>query len=171
VYEACKTDQLRLCPSFRDPWTENQLFSASCFRQNLNALTPQCKIYYEKYMLNRHFVFGIFISGSIIVMAAGMLTLLTVCCCVACCVRVCMKRRCQAKCGWRKTAQQIHQQDSTELATCKSINYDQLQQEEEAMPQPQFVFAPGQFPPPPQVFSPYPQYIPVYVAQTEEQQQ
>jgi hypothetical protein len=175
LYEACKIDQLRVCPGFRDPWTESQLFSASCFRNNIKSLTPQCKTFYDKYVLNRHFVLGIFVSSSILVLASGVLSVLTVCCCVACCARAILRRRCQQKCRWRRMAaqQKLAKQDKTELepVLVQSINYDPLSQEEAALPLPQFVFAPGQFPQNPQIFTPYPtQYIPVYVAEEQQPQ-
>jgi len=178
LYEACKADQLRACPALRDPWTEADLFEAACFKVEIHSITPQCKVFYEKFLLARHYILGIFVSGSLMLLASGILSVLTLCCCFACCVRLCVmrKRQCRTRCLMKmQTAA-----DSVELTpTNKSVNYDALKQEEEAqqLPQPQFVFPTDQQPI--QVFTPYtgpyPEFIPpgatVYVAAPAESQQ
>jgi len=164
LYEACKVDQLRVCPALADPWTEKDLFESACFTNNLNSISTACKTLFEKFNLNRHVLLGIILSEGVLVVGAGWLSLFALCCCVACCVRICRKRRqCRARCN---------KQEDTELEQTKSVNYEHLQQEEAALPQTQFVFPSQQYPPQ-AAFSPYPAYPaypqPVFTAPTEQQ--
>jgi len=143
LYESCHADRSRFCPEIADPFTESNLFEAKCFRDNLKNISPACKQVYEKFVLNRHFLVGVFISGSMMVMASGLLSLLALCCCVGCCVRLCMKRR-------SNRFQQIKAvSPDTELGAVKSINDDASE-----LSQTQFVFPDNQQPPA-AAFSPY----------------
>jgi len=149
-YEACNADRNRFCPEIRDPFTEPALFETKCFQNNIKSLSPACKTFYEKFVINKHFVVGMVISASMIMMASGVLALLATCCCVACCVRLCVKRR-----NNRKTlALSIKATEDTELGAVpvKSVNVDENDQGE--LSQTQFVFPNQQFPAH-AAFSPY----------------
>jgi len=173
VYMACKTDQVRFCPEMSDPWHENELFEASCFRTNVKSVSQSCKTMYEKWVMNRHFLLGIVVSGSVMVLAAVALSVLTVCCCVALCVRACFKRRCNSgrRCSWNKAKTTVG--DEVELAPtgAKSINYDPLAQEEQgvpvAFPQTQFYYPAQQMDP----YTAHPMYMqPVFTVGPTQQQ-
>jgi len=146
VYEACQADRSRFCPDVKDPFTESHLFEAKCFQKNINSVSPACKTAYEKYVLSKHFLVGMVISGSMIIMASGLLTLLVTCCCVACCVRMCVKRR-----NRYRQLQSLKTVEDTELGAVpvKSINNN-----DQELSQTQFVFPNQQFPPQ-AAFSPY----------------
>ena len=123
----------------------NFRFEAPCFQHNLNNISPSCKTFYEKWILSRHFLIGVFISGSMMVVASGLLSVLALCCCLACCVRVCVKRR------KMRRLQQLAANDTELAAPAKSVNQDV---EEAPLSQTQFVFPTQQFPPQ-AAFSPY----------------
>lgn len=131
-------------------------FSSDCFQRNLKSVSPACKTFYEKYVINKHFLIGIFISGGMMMMASVLLSVLTVCCCVACCIRVCVRRR--NACRLQKLSRNV---DTLELGA-KSINNNDGQEEQEQLPSTQFVFPMNQYPAQAAAFSPYsghPQYM------------
>jgi len=103
LWNACHADRTALCPKLKDPFTEDQLFEAPCFREHLSKVSPACKTMFKEWAKERILVSSLLITGSAMTVLAGGLSCLALLCCgVACCVRRRQYRRRAARLAKRK---------------------------------------------------------------------